>query len=505
MTSGILLSVHTLWLSISNQFHGPCITSMHAEEYPLDLMEIRSHGIYPFYVERFKNKQLQKAGRKIPGTSLYESYLSRVMLYNPAIYFMLTGDRLEEHQEFVYPENGVIHPRYTPPIKVDFVNLNDITSMVDTIIKECLLHLQEAKLTLRERMNRIEEKKQRIREISEPVTDFLPIIIPIVIVDELDTISKQIDEYVIEREKNEVRELKTADSYTRGFRFGWKSESDSCVIFAFNPFGWKGHDYLGWSAGSAIVGGGMLNTFYFVFVESKRAVREVQKYDSEKGYPVLHGKGLRKREISAALDFVDLFIGMTENCLVKDSIIEALEKSVNVIDSLPKGVVLRRPLRLIRLVELHEDTIVHRRAHFLVNEWLKGRKEANQRIMSLADATHIKEIVNVEGFPNFFAGLDHQNLVSENRNLENQLEIAERTIQLRVDLERTAVQHKRELFYNRISIVLGTLVIFEIIGSFLSWFYTPIDFTGIALWAIVIVIMICVLLWVFLAKGPQSL
>ena len=158
--------------------------------------------------------------------------------------------------------------------------------------------------------------------------------------------------------------------------------------------------------------------------------------------------------------------------------------------------------RLQSLLKIHEKLFILRQAQLLIAEWLSMESSMNVAELEsqISDLQHIYGSSVLERLRPF---LDFAYVQGYEQKLSQKLTALEQTVQGRVKIERTAIEHikteqetQRQGAFNTVSTILGALIIFEVLGTFFAWFLPSGMPVGIILWIILITLIFAILTWV---------
>lgn len=512
LVKGVLLSVDALWITKPQEILGlENYDYRRSKEYPFGFIRNRNDERIPFYSSEYSNKLLTKAGKNIADSQLYETNLHQVNFLNTVFYRIVTGKRIEDLFGLFHDKAGANLP-YNPPIIIDFSNQEIFTHAIKQVIDEILQIFHETAPKSSGGLGRFalpstkEGEFSRVDKLPSSMNIVIPTIIATFVVSDLESISNEIERYLEKKED----------------RYSLHVTTDRSCIFGLDPFGSlpeSQHDYIGWKSGYGLVPGHQLFSFFFTFVEGKRAVDEIESYDEAKDCPKLKQKDLRDAEINSIRDCVRIIFEMKEYSLVLDTLMNARDNCVEVLDNIPTGNSSNREERLKLLLAAHEKVQIHERAQFIIREWIEYKENVSSKYYrwptpvydELVKSAHVKTLLTDRLVNLYSGGLNLENITVVNQSLKTKIDNVEKSIRFRVDIERTAVQlakeeyeSKKEFLFNRISIVLGAFVIFEILGSFVSWYYSQGDFNGIILWISMLVSIVALAIWAITSKIPEK-
>lgn len=194
--------------------------------------------------------------------------------------------------------------------------------------------------------------------------------------------------------------------------------------------------------------------------------------------------------------FFDLGISMHNH----DSIRWSLLKCIGLMEELPNTEAddFKSISRVHdKLVKIHVTLSKLRRSQLLTQEWNSGNITLFERSL---DA--LKNLGPIFDYSNLLEPtIEVYNLAEVMRRestLEKRLDSLENAVQMRSEMTSSLIGLKTEERFGLISIILGTFVVFEVLGTYISWAFrsSPLeDYWPHFLWAIVIVFPVLMVLW----------
>lgn len=172
----------------------------------------------------------------------------------------------------------------------------------------------------------------------------------------------------------------------------------------------------------------------------------------------------------------------------------------DIVLNLPKGTDLEPNERLASLLSAHERLAVFEHVRFLTRRWIQVTENRLRllfsSISSLSDKMR-KFSIDLEITEDQFPFYIVENLEPA---LKDWLVNSQQLIRSRAEIEKLAVEERRAILeekkeekYNRISNILGTLVIFEIFATLLSWALPEVTIEGWIWWGILILTFLFIL------------
>ena len=274
-------------------------------------------------------------------------------------------------------------------------------------------------------------------------------------------------------------------------------------------------------------------------LENDVLVLSIQEYDDEASfsgstgipdYEVISGMGLENRAyfahtflvvtksldkkfLKALKDSINAFFGLGISTLNYDSIRWSRLKCIELLEDLPNiGVDDFKSISRVhaKLVEIHVTLSMLRKSQLLIQEWNSENITLFERKLEM-----LKELGAIFDYSDLLKpSIEVYNLAEITRlenSLEKRLESLENTIQLQSEMTSSRIGLRNEKHFGIISILLGLFVVFEVIGTYLSWNFEspfhsapwwlqPLWILVIAI-PIVMVIVMVIWMWYTTKKG----